>query len=44
MKTIVEMVEVRGRTEDQMLLSHFNATLDKGTYFVSAEGLQKENS
>jgi len=40
--TVEIVVEVRGRTEDQMLLSHFNATLDKGTYFVSAERLKKK--
>ncbi len=25
-----------------MLLSHFNATLDKGTYYVSSERLKKK--
>jgi hypothetical protein len=36
------MVEERGRKEDRLLLSHFNATLDKGTYFVSSERLKKK--
>jgi hypothetical protein len=36
------MVEERGRKEDRMLLAHFNATLDKGTYFVSSERLKKK--
>lgn len=40
--TVEIVVEERGRKEDQMLLSHFNATLDKGTYYVSSERLKKK--
>jgi len=40
--TVEIVVEERGRKEDRMLLSHFNATLDKGTYYVSSERLKKK--
>lgn len=40
--TVEIVVEERGRKEDQMLLSHFNATRDKGTYYVSSERLKKK--
>ena len=33
--------EVRGRKEDEMLIAHFNSILDRGTYHVSRERLQK---
>lgn len=33
------IVEERGKKEDRMLLSHFNSTMDKGTYYVSSERL-----
>lgn len=39
--TVEIVVEERGRKEDRMLLSHFNSTMDKGTYYVSSERLKK---
>ena len=38
---IIEILaEKRGRKEDLMLLSHFNSTMDRGTYYVSSERLK----
>lgn len=34
--------EERGKKEDHMLLSHFNSTMDRGTYYVSSERLKKK--
>jgi hypothetical protein len=42
LSTVEIMVEERGRKEDRMLLSHFNATLDKGTYYVTSERLKNK--
>lgn len=33
--------EVRGKKEDEMLIAHFNSILDRGTFHVSRERLQK---
>ncbi|MCX7786000.1 MAG: DUF3800 domain-containing protein [candidate division WOR-3 bacterium] len=38
--TVEIFVEERGKREDQLLLSHFNHTLDTGTYYVSPERLK----
>ncbi|MFH0796202.1 MAG: DUF3800 domain-containing protein [Candidatus Omnitrophota bacterium] len=35
-------VEVRGKKEDELLLSHFNSILDRGTFYVSRERLQEK--
>lgn len=35
-------VEERGKKEDQMLLSHFNSTMDRGTYFVTPDRLKRK--
>src|SRR3989338_3275460 len=38
---IIEILaEKRGRKEDLMLLSHFNSTMDRWTYYVSSERLK----
>jgi hypothetical protein len=36
------LVEERGRKENQLLLAHFNSTMDMGTYYVSSERLKKK--
>lgn len=42
-KTIVQIiVEQRGKKEDQMLLSHFNSIMDRGTYYIAAERLRQK--
>ncbi|HLD88282.1 MAG TPA: DUF3800 domain-containing protein [Candidatus Omnitrophota bacterium] len=33
--------EVRGKKEDEMLIAHFNSILDRGTYHITRERLQK---
>jgi len=38
--TVEIFVEERGKKEDYMLLAHFNATMDRGTYYVSPERLK----
>jgi hypothetical protein len=40
--TVDISVEVRGKKEDTMLLSHFNSILDRGTYYVSRERLREK--
>ncbi len=40
--TIEILVEDRGKREDSMLLSHFNSTMDRGTYFVNSNRLKKK--
>jgi hypothetical protein len=40
--TVNILVEERGKKEDQQLLSHFNSTMDMGTYYVSSERLKKK--
>lgn len=40
--TIEMLVEKRGRKEDNMLLSHFNSIMDRGTYFVNSGRLKKK--
>lgn len=41
--SIIEiLVEKRGNKEDLMLLSHFNSTMDRGTYYVSSERLKRK--
>lgn len=40
--TIEILAEKRGHKEDLMLLSHFNSTRDRGTYYVSSERLKKK--
>jgi len=40
--TIEIFVEERGRKEDNMLLSHFNSTMDRGTYYVNSGRLKKK--
>src|SRR4030043_510313 len=41
--TVEIVIEERGKKEDRLLLSHFNSTMDKGTYYVSSERLKKHN-
>jgi len=42
-QAVVEIkAERRGRKEDQMLLSHFNSILDRGTYYVSSGRLKEK--
>ncbi len=38
--TIEVLIEERGRKEDNLLLSHFNSTMDRGTYYVKPERLK----
>ncbi len=40
--TIEILVEERGRKEDNMLLSHFNSTMDRGTFFVKSARLKNK--
>jgi len=40
--TVEIVIEERGKKEDRLLLSHFNSTMDKGTYYVSSERLKKK--
>lgn len=40
--TIEILVEERGRKEDNMLLSHFNSTMDRGTYYLNSSRLKKK--
>jgi hypothetical protein len=40
--TVEIVIEERGRKEDRLLLSHYNSTMDKGTYYVSSERLKKK--
>mgnify|MGYP001585886212 CR=1 FL=1 len=42
--TVDIKVEVRGRKEDKMLLSHFNSILDRGTLYISRDRLRKRIS
>ena len=35
------IVEQRGKKEDQMLLSHFNSIMDRGTYYVGVDRLRE---
>lgn len=35
-------VEKRGNKEDHMLLSHFNSTMDRGTYYVTPNRLKRK--
>jgi len=36
------LAEERGKREDQMLLSHFNSILDRGTFFVQPDRFKKK--
>jgi len=40
--TVAIAVEERGKKEDRLLLAHFNSTMDRGTYYVSADRLKKK--
>jgi hypothetical protein len=40
--TVEIIIEERGKKEDRLLLSHFNSTMDKGTYYVSSERLKNK--
>ncbi len=41
-KTHVKIIaEQRGKKEDQMLLSHFNSIMDRGTYYISPDRLRQ---
>jgi hypothetical protein len=40
--TIELLVEERGKKEDGMLLAHFNATMDRGTYYVTPARLKRK--
>jgi len=40
--TVEIIIEERGKKEDRLLLSHYNSTMDKGTYYVSSERLKKK--
>lgn len=36
------LAEERGKKEDQMLLSHFNSIIDRGTFYVSPDRLKQK--
>ncbi|MFH1692519.1 MAG: DUF3800 domain-containing protein [Candidatus Omnitrophota bacterium] len=40
--TVEILVEERGKKEDSMLLSHFNSTMDRGTYFMDSVRLKQK--